>query len=286
MMDMLDFLAKLKNDIESYKVEDFCQFRGIRPSVGAYNNALYQKIYTYRFFRAYFLEYIQLTDLFYNDYLLPNDIKEINVLSLGSGVGVDYYAMTEVFKGIAFTYTGIDINLWEVPFLPNKANNYVFKCKSVSDLESKDLNCINTLFIPKSISNWFDSGVLESLVDKISQNNIMTLYILFSSENYTAESYYKMFDNLLTNAGYSYQASYKNNKNLFHWYSLYNCWESEGSGRKFSSLYYLDFIYNVQHLKCASISNDCENCEVTMSPPYTNSLMDFNYFVYQKLVTR
>lgn len=280
MMDMLDFLAKLKNDIESYKVEDLCQFSSIRPSFGAYNNALYQKIYTYRFFRAYFLEYKLLTGLFYNDYLLPNDIKEIKVLSLGCGVGVDYYAMTEVFEGIAFTYTGIDINSWDVPFLPNKASNYVFECKSVSDLEQKDLNGINTLCIPKSLSNWFDRVVLKNLVDKISQNNITTLYILFSSENNSAGKYYKKFESILTNAGYSYKTSYQNSNELFYWYEPTRFWLN--NKREISSLYYLDSIYNDQHVECTSVSNDCENCEVTMSPPYTNSLMGFNYFVYQK----
>lgn len=51
---MLDFLAKLKKNIESYKVEDFCQFSEIRPSIGAYDNALYQKIYIYRFLEPIF----------------------------------------------------------------------------------------------------------------------------------------------------------------------------------------------------------------------------------------
>lgn len=53
--------------------------------------------------------------------------------------------------------------------------------------------------------------------------------------------------------------------------------------RKFSPLIYLDDIYSLEHLKCSSYST---NCEIIMALPYTNSLMDFNYFVYQKLVHR
>lgn len=160
--------------------------------------------------------------------------------------------------------------------------NYRFQCKSVSDLEQKDLNGINKLFIPKSLSNWFNSGVSKNLVDKICQNNITTLYILFSSENYLSKKHYKEFEDLLISAAYSYEKSYKNDKELFYWVGS-NSWKNPDNGRSFCALFHLDYIYKIESLKCASYLANCNNCEITMALPYTNSLMNFNYFVYKKI---
>lgn len=127
----------------------WCSLNGAVLSVNSYADTTYQQKYIIKYFAAYFCEYYEMYDLFFADFTGDH----VNILSIGCGSGIDCYALDRVLidKGISIdiNYIGLDCVDWN--YRP-EFGWATFKNGCISSLEASDLQCVDLIVFPKSLT--------------------------------------------------------------------------------------------------------------------------------------
>ncbi|MDF9616424.1 hypothetical protein P5705_02095 [Pseudomonas entomophila] len=260
--------------------DKWCTISQVGPEGNAYKKKMYQKLYTLRFFPAYYLEYCLLASELKQR--LPTDCKSIQVASFGCGICPDYYALRDNLGDVEFDYYGFDNCQWSTQRLipENEDDNLIFHHLNTKALKRVDLEEIDVFVFPKSISDIAASGGLERLAKSISATEndrifFLNSYVSNGSESKKSSGNLRHFDvvhEALSKVGFSTQDDrYKTRfKGTF------------GEGlRKVS----WDFCYPDElKLKCADQGKfpSCEGCNVVKLPVMTNRFMDYQLLEYTR----
>lgn len=158
-----DFKDNLKG------LDRFCELKDVRfngNNTPDYQSVVQQQYYLLRFFPAYLAEYY----LIYREILVSGRLgAPMEVLSLGCGCGIDYYALYLAARDLhltledVFGYTGVDVAPWRYQ------HNYGSPPAKFSKLDAERLylnGCSNNVFVfPKSIGEIApdDFGTIENV---------------------------------------------------------------------------------------------------------------------------
>ncbi|AVA40463.1 hypothetical protein C3Z14_10725 [Proteus mirabilis] len=262
--------------------EKWCAHHATQPSATDYSDPIYQSIYTMRYFPAYYTEYCMLSCCFCL-YILKNKVKHLNFISLGCGAATDYYALKDNLINITFNYKGLDINNWDDTLFPNKDNNFSRIQKSILDIDSSDLNDIDAIIFPKSISNLDIDNALVNLADLLNKSGRSSYYILISRENYYYSMSYNKFHNRMIDNGFSLSTICNLKDEVDKTQTYTTTWYFIGE-----SFYEASNNFMTRTISCAtkavSTKQECENCMVVYNPisKIDTNKMGFNFFMYTK----
>lgn len=159
------------NDING--MQTLCDLKTLRFNGGIipnYNESYIQRLYLLRYFPAYLIEYYYM----YGTLLNLNFIKfPLNILSIGSGCGLDYYGLVFALKhrGISINenlnYTGIDIVDWKYKDdLGNPNCRYIQT--DINNFKIISENNYNVIIFPKSIGE-FDTESFNKLLNTLEE---------------------------------------------------------------------------------------------------------------------
>ncbi|WP_252090846.1 hypothetical protein [Pseudomonas sp. MWU13-3659] len=158
----------------------WCDFARVNPEGDAYRKWVYQKLYTLRYFPAYYLEYCVLAEKL--KARLGQYDECLQVASFGCGICPDYYALRDNLGEIEFEYTGYDSCRWSMRKLVPKDNsdNLSFCHLNIGALDSVDLDDVDVFIFPKSIGDIARSGGLERLARLIARTEKKRVFFLNS----------------------------------------------------------------------------------------------------------
>lgn len=200
----------LENIVSEFKTEIndtcLCSLKTIRFDQGVYpdyTKSEIQKLYLLRYYPAYLCEYKYL----YKKVLRSRKIKNLFILSVGCGCGVDYQgaflANGRNFNNI--TYHGIDLVKWS--FSESLGNpNYDIILGNINEMEFPPNNKYNIIMFPKSISE-FDDESFDSFLAALSESTFTEdiIYLISSVMDKGFESdsnQYKKVADFLIGIGY------------------------------------------------------------------------------------
>ena len=154
-------------------MQTLCNLKILRFNGGIipdYNQSYIQRLYLLRYFPAYLIEYY----LMYDKLLDLNFTKlPLNILSIGSGCGLDYYGLVFALKnrGIDINdnvqYTGIDIINWG--YKDNLGNpNCQYIQTDINNFQAILRNNYNIIVLPKSIGE-FDTASFNQLLNTLER---------------------------------------------------------------------------------------------------------------------
>ncbi|HBC8684536.1 TPA: hypothetical protein KE554_001713 [Proteus mirabilis] len=278
--ETIDETLKKNKDFLTQNTEKWCAHHATQPSATDYSDPIYQSIYTMRYFPAYYTEYCMLSCCFCL-YILKNNVKHLNFISLGCGAATDYYALKDNLINITFNYKGLDINNWNDTLFPNKDNNFSRIKKSILDIDSSDLNGIDAIIFPKSISNLDIGNALINLADLLKSSSHNLLYILTSRENFRYENSYNKFHNRMIENGYTLSTIFEPKPLNSQSYNTTWCFSS-------NTFYDASNNFRTEAIFCATKAfnpkEECYDCRVVYSPitMIDNEKMGFNFFMYTK----
>ena len=190
--------------VEIRKMDSICELRNVSFEGGNlpdYSNRAQALLYCLRYHFGYAFEY----DYMYRNHILPEyEGEKINVLSIGCGNGIDYWALrhaiAEEYSNInQVNYIGIDCVDWEEVFESVAIDNVVYyhtdvqKSKTILD----SISHIDVLFFPKSISELrYDDLMLIS--DHIhSKTKQLCVAASFRRETYNSSEDVAKYDYLI-----------------------------------------------------------------------------------------
>ena len=151
-----DFLYRVYNDFK-YEIgqrKTCCILKELRFDGGhipPYEDSAIQQAYLLRYAYAYFFEYYAIY------YTIISQLKkddEIKVLSVGSGCGLDYYALLyamdeQQFNWSNLHYTAVDKVNWQ--YFYNVGGNLCYFNNDVAELDINDSKEYNIIIFPKTI---------------------------------------------------------------------------------------------------------------------------------------
>lgn len=257
----------------------WCEISGTSPEGHNYKRWSYQKLYTLRYFPAYYLEYCVLAEEL-ND-RLKNHQQKITVASFGCGICADYFALQDNLEGIAFDYVGYDIFKWtQKKLIPRTTGpNFSFNHFTTDSFKNGDLDDIDVFFFPKSIGDIQAGGGLEHLANVISSTTKKRIFFLNSYVSNGSETksenagYFQLIHDKLTSAGFKTSDDVGGSR----WLG-----DEFGDGlKKVCS----DFNYPEEYFISCSQQGKfprCSSCGVVKRPVMTNRFMDFNLLEYSR----
>lgn len=273
---------KKNKDFLTQNTEKWCAHHATQPSATDYSDPIYQSIYTMRYFPAYYTEYCMLSCCFYL-YILKNKVKHLNFISLGCGAATDYYALKDNFKNITFNYKGLDINKWDDALFPNRNDNFLRIQKSIQDINSNDLNDIDAIIFPKSISNLDIDNALINLADLLSNNSKNSYFILISKENHFFHNSYEKFHKKMIKNGFSLSTICELEDEIIEPQTYQTTWYFIGN-----TFYKASDNFKVEAISCtiqeSNPKEECNDCKVVYHPitKIDTDKMGFNFFMYTK----
>lgn len=165
---MKDFIERKMNEIfEDFKGElnnlhTCCVLKNIRYDGGNipdYSQNIVQQLYLLRYSAAYLIEYYAI----FKRLIDMNFLDEYNVLSIGSGCGLDYYglhfALSEISQELVnnICYTGIDVINWN--YKEDIDNDFIyFLNEDITKWDELDWDEYNIIMFPKSIGEFSNEG--------------------------------------------------------------------------------------------------------------------------------
>jgi len=274
-----DFVKELLANFHSSFMEDkerWCNISSLEPEGDNYKKRSYQKLYTLRYFPAYYLEYCILADALRRR--LGENCPRVKIASFGCGICPDYFALRDNLAGIPFEYVGYDRCEWSTQgLIPDaKEKNFSFEFFTTSDFELGDLDDIDVFVFPKSIGDIDANGGLEHLAEVIASTQkervfFLNSYVSNGTQNLSANSrYFKKIHDALTKNGFktedsvskaSYSGSFGDGLRKI-------CW---------------DFCYPEEYLiKCEDQGSTlhCSGCGVLKYPVMTNKFMEYQILEY------
>jgi hypothetical protein len=252
-----------------------CCYSGTTPENANYNNEIYQKLYTLKYYPAYYFEYSCLATLL-QDRLAKDEKNFIRVISFGSGLYPDYYALKHNLT-TKFTYIGYDACNWPTTsLLPKSEDNIELIHESIDSLTAEQLSEYDVFIFPKSIGDIENSANLTLLGEKIRSTSKRKIYFLNSfiiKENINNNEQIALFDKIhqsLSNSGFS---TNDDRKNTSH------------KGPANTALIKINngFVYPPNISACSDKDEKCpDSCTVCHSPIFTNRYMGYQLLEYTK----
>ncbi|WFD09777.1 hypothetical protein [Tepidibacter hydrothermalis] len=184
---MRDFLKNSMEQIYNDFIEELdnmdccCELKNLRfdsANIPNYSNRIIQQLYLLRYFPAYLFEYFDV----YSDLIKKHSLEDYNVLSIGSGCGIDYYGLHFALdrNNESICYTGVDKINWSYRFdLEN--DEYYFINEDISNWDKLDWDGYNILIFPKSIGEFTEKD-FKKLLDMLRRSKFKheDIYIISS----------------------------------------------------------------------------------------------------------
>jgi len=225
-----------------------------------YSNEFIQQYYLLRFYPAYLAEY----------YLMYSEILEeekydnsINILSIGSGCGLDYSAMKLAIRDNGYPndiyYQGIDKYQWNyIESRDVKFRNICADIKNIDNLKEICKKDIDIIIFPKSIGeiNGYSFNKLINLL--VEYENYNEKLIILSSER---QSFLNHDRNRLKQLNDRFIEYYDLENNLTIYYRTYNV---RGINNLIKEFKYPDNIYqylNNLHFQCLNYNKRKSHCK-------------------------
>lgn len=278
-----DFIRELIEKFYSslMKDGDLCRHTTTTPVNDQYSDTIYQKIYTLRYYPAYYFEYSELAHTLYLS-LFNKKYNSINIASLGCGLYPDYFALKHNLKNIDFHYDGYDCCEWSTrSLLPNIDINVSIFNQSVDKIIQEKINSYDVFIFPKSISDIGQKeGSIQTLGSKIantSKNRVFFLNSFINGNLNHVSNHTKIFNVIHTKMLDSgFQVNESPTKTRF--VGEFNDGQGQGLNAINSSFEYPQEFIN----RCSKKTAECGNCEVTKSPILKNTYTDYQVLEYNK----
>lgn len=167
-----DKMHKIMKDFKKYinNKDKYCKLKDFRFDNGHtanYSKKHIQQYYLLKYLPAYFTEYYYM----YDDIMNYNFIKDdYNILSIGCGCGIDYWACNfnqknnQNFDG-EIRYTGLDIIDWNYWDDMGKGDVY-YLGEDINNMDELDEEEYNIIIFPKSIGE-LDNDTFNKLKEAI-----------------------------------------------------------------------------------------------------------------------
>ncbi|GJL33386.1 hypothetical protein SB6411_01002 [Klebsiella spallanzanii] len=141
--------AKIKYVLDDFENERWCDLNSKGFNNKNYLSKVNQQKYILKYYGAYFCELYELYEMFFNDF----EGKEIKIMSIGCGSGVDCEALNRVCidlnKDINKSYLGIDLVDWNYrPVFPWAR----FNTMNAGNIDSSHVKDIDLFVFPKSLT--------------------------------------------------------------------------------------------------------------------------------------
>lgn len=177
-----DKITQIHNDFleEIGCFETCCILKELRFNGGNipdYNLAYMQQLYLLRYFPAYLIEYYDI----YKTIISLSFIDRYNVLSIGSGCGIDYYALYFALNQNhdLICYTGIDICDWN--YRDSLGNDeFYFENIDINNWAEFDWDGYNVIIFPKSIGE-FSNDTFNALLKVIKKSQFKSNKLILVS---------------------------------------------------------------------------------------------------------
>ena len=145
-MDTKNFIYNFVDTVlNDFKNNSWCDLN-FDLNTASYDMVVNQQGYLLKYFAAYFCDYYQG----YAEFFKKFKGSELNVISIGCGAGIDYYALNRVIADenydISVNYLGIDIIDWE--YKPD----FEFKNQGIDDISAIDVKNVDLIVFPKSLT--------------------------------------------------------------------------------------------------------------------------------------
>ncbi len=195
-----DFACRVKREKSLCKCKAFSYEGGGQPD---YSDRLIQQYYLLRFFPAYLAEYYLMYKNLKSQKFLG---KDLNVLSIGCGCGLDLWGLYLAFrhqlkkKAVAVRYTGVDIidwRYWDTVAL----DEVYFANEDISTWKKLDEESYNIIVFPKSINEFsnesFDRICAAIANTKFTQGRVVAMCSLMVKGKEIDSQRFRRIANLL-----------------------------------------------------------------------------------------
>jgi len=272
-----NFLNKIFKDFLSMK-DRWCEINNFSLNTSSYRHPHCQKYYLLKYFPAYLAEYYLIYKTFFEKY----QPSQVNILSVGCGVGIDYLALkiycSQYNISIPISYIGVDIIDWEDRF-----SEIYFIHSNITEIDVILFQNINVIFFPKILTELSQES-LKSISQKILSCQLNEIYFLNSYITDNAkdntriggiDEFQLICNNLIQN-GYEVDSKCTT-------YSYYP--NSDGIMNLCSFFEYPDEIKvklaNLQDI-CSRQNNQCNFCQINTYPILTSKYFAFNTFKFTR----
>lgn len=256
----------------------WCDISHLDPEGDNYKFKTYQRLYTLRYFPAYYLEYCILAEALQKR--LGNNYTGVKIASFGCGICTDYFALRDNLTKVSFEYVGYDRWEWSSQSLipGEKGSNFSFKLFGTDNFEPGDLADVDVFFFPKSIGDIDAGGGLEHLAKVIAatdKNRIFFLNSYVSNGTRVISGNARCFNRVheaLVAQGFKTEDKVSSTS-----------WRGEfGDGlRKIC----WDFCYPEEYLVMCEDQgrfSQCDGCGVVKNPVMTNRFMEYQVLEYSR----
>nr|VVV03974.1 hypothetical protein AW0309160_01357 [Aliivibrio wodanis] len=269
-----------------FATQQWCSLNGTELSVNYYTDITYQQKYIIKYFSAYFCEYYEMYEKFFKDF----DGDSVNILSIGCGSGIDCYALNRVLidnnLDITVSYVGLDYVDWSYRPTFNWAT---FKQGCISSLAASDLNNVNLLVFPKSLTELSYEQRCDFAALLANNNKEKHLYFINTYvTNYPVEyTHVDGIEQFVTISRILEKDSLKPQTNPYQYFykTKYNEWL--GRSYRFFSIpdKVVPIVSKLQSL-CVNKGNqsECATCEINFYPVLKANYLAFNLVKFEREV--
>lgn len=284
----------LRRVFEDFSNSNWCNLNNFKLNKDAYKSTIIQQMYILKYFAAYFCEY-------YRAYLKllkeidQNKEEELNIISIGCGCGVDFYALEYAIAksnlSLPVSYLGIDAIDWAY-----KPNSKIFKFsnKLITEIQVSDIADKNIIVFPKSLTELSRSDLLcfSNLIATSNTKNNIYFLNSYITDNPADGNRVDGTGNFNIIASKLLSSGYKTEDNTYGYYYL----NQFTSGLKSTFDFFNfpnDIINKTRRLKqdCeqkelnnheAPTTLDCESCNIDFSPILNGKYMAYNTFKFTR----
>lgn len=150
--------------------KEWCDLNSTALNVDNYEDECQQEYYLLKYFPAYLAEYYDA----YSELFKIYNKKNINILSIGCGAGIDYYALNTIKDKPMIDYFGIDLIDWK--YRPD----FSFAQLNINDLDSEYFDNVDLIVLPKILTELEDEEINHLATIIVNSNLPNEIYFLNS----------------------------------------------------------------------------------------------------------
>ncbi|EMU7958493.1 hypothetical protein AAIJ15_002598 [Salmonella enterica] len=275
--------GKIQSVFDDFEQERWCNLNTNSFSYENYQSKVNQQKYIIKYYGTYFCELYGMYEKLLNSYIE----KDLNILSIGCGSGVDCEALNRVCidhnRVVNKRYVGIDIVDWN--YRPTFQWSY-FKTISAGNLDSSDVENVDLFVFPKSLTE-LPKDIRDHIGNTItaySKKDIIyfiNTYVTNNPTNPECVDGIRQFGNInkILN-DHSWACSSEPN---VYYHKVNNGW----LGRNFDFFNIPDEVTEfVKELKdsCNNHNNskECLDCDIDFWPVFTSRYLAYNLLKYTR----
>jgi len=272
----------LKTVQENFLQREWCELNDTSLHTGNYQDKCQQEYYLLKYFPAYLAEYYDMYSELFKIYAKDS----INILSIGCGAGIDYYALNEIEGKPEVKYCGVDLIDWQ--YKPNSPN-FSFEQLDISQLNNSHFDNIDLIVLPKILTELSDEEVRDLAIKIVNANLSNELYFLNSyitddssdSSRIDGITKFEIICNKLIENNFSIVG--ENSCNRYTYFEVH-----AGIRKYIPSFVYpndiKDFFYNLKS-NCTELDdsvNDCNQCRIGEYPMMNSKYIAYNVIKFVK----